>query len=85
MDIKLREWAEAELPNASIRAGREALREEFTELMNRAQDSDPVYEPVKKEAVEEALRRHQWEDRAQDVSFLLYFFVDYRVSCFSSP
>ncbi|XP_022828652.1 dynamin-like 120 kDa protein, mitochondrial isoform X3 [Spodoptera litura] len=67
VDIKLREWAESELPNASIRAGREALREEFTELMNRAQDSDPVYEPVKKEAVEEALRRHQWEDRAQDV------------------
>ncbi|KAH9632425.1 hypothetical protein HF086_010818 [Spodoptera exigua] len=52
VDIKLREWAESELPNASIRAGREALREEFTELMNRAQDSDPVYEPVKKEAKE---------------------------------
>ncbi|KAJ8705907.1 hypothetical protein PYW07_010684 [Mythimna separata] len=67
VDIKLREWAEAELPNASIRAGREALREEFTELMTRAQDSDPVYEPVKREAVDEALRRHQWEDRAQDV------------------
>ncbi|XP_063898538.1 dynamin-like 120 kDa protein, mitochondrial isoform X4 [Helicoverpa armigera] len=67
VDIKLREWAEAELPNASIRAGREALREEFSELMARARDSDPVYEPVKKEAVEEALRRHQWEDRAQDV------------------
>lgn len=67
VDIKLREWAEAELPTASIRAGREALREEFTELMSRTQDSDPVYEPVKREAVEEALRRHQWEDRAQDV------------------
>ncbi|CAB3236618.1 unnamed protein product [Arctia plantaginis] len=67
VDIKLREWAEAELPTTSIRAGREALREEFTDLMSRAQDSDPVYEPVKKEAVEEALRRHQWEDRAQDV------------------
>ncbi|KAJ8708170.1 hypothetical protein PYW08_010536 [Mythimna loreyi] len=67
VDIKLREWAEAELPNTSIRAGREALREEFSELMARAQDSDPVYEPVKREAVDEALRRHQWEDRAQDV------------------
>ncbi|KAJ2939069.1 hypothetical protein O0L34_g10258 [Tuta absoluta] len=67
VDIKLREWAESELPTQSIRAGRDALREEFTELMNRGQDSDPVYEPVKKEAVEEALRRHQWEERAQDV------------------
>ncbi|XP_028160805.1 dynamin-like 120 kDa protein, mitochondrial [Ostrinia furnacalis] len=67
VDIKLREWADTELPAASIRAGREALREEFTELMSRAADSDPIYEPLKKEAVEEALRRHHWEDRAQDV------------------
>lgn len=69
VDIKLREWAESELPLASIRAGREALREEFSELMRRGHDSDPVYEPVKREAVDEALRRHQWEDRAQDVSY----------------
>lgn len=68
VDIKLREWAERELPTQSVVAGREALREEFTALMAQAQDSDPVYEPVKKEAVEEALRRHTWEERAQDVS-----------------
>lgn len=67
VDIKLREWAEAELPGVSVRAGREALREEFVELMARSSDSDPVYEPVKRQAVEEALRRHQWEERAQDV------------------
>ncbi|KAM3968967.1 opa1 mitochondrial dynamin like GTPase isoform 2-T2 [Aphomia sociella] len=67
VDIKLREWAEGELPMQSIRAGREALKEEFTELMGSTTDSDPVYEPVKREAVEEALRRHQWEERAQDV------------------
>ncbi|KPJ18452.1 Dynamin-like 120 kDa protein, mitochondrial [Papilio machaon] len=67
VDIKLREWAERELPTQSVLAGREALREEFAALMSRAQDSDPVYEPVKREAVEEALRRHTWEERAQDV------------------
>lgn len=68
VDIKLREWAETELPLQSIHAGRESLKEEFTELMTKAAETDPVYEPVKKEAVEEALRRHQWEERAQDVS-----------------
>ncbi|XP_068624334.1 dynamin-like GTPase OPA1, mitochondrial isoform X2 [Battus philenor] len=67
VDIKLREWAEGELPTASVRAGREALREEFTGLMGRNAESDPVYEPVKQAAVEEALRRHTWEERAQDV------------------
>ncbi|XP_059054424.1 dynamin-like 120 kDa protein, mitochondrial [Achroia grisella] len=67
VDIKLREWAEGELPLQSIMAGREALKVEFTELMASTTDSDPIYEPVKREAVEEALRRHQWEERAQDV------------------
>ncbi|KAG6458988.1 hypothetical protein O3G_MSEX011142 [Manduca sexta] len=67
VDIKLREWAEKELPVQSIRAGRDALRDEFSELMTRTSESDAVYEPVKKQAVDEALRRHTWEERAQDV------------------
>ncbi|XP_026317929.1 dynamin-like 120 kDa protein, mitochondrial isoform X2 [Hyposmocoma kahamanoa] len=67
VDIKLREWAETELPLQSIHAGREALREEFSELMAKASETDPEYEPVKKEAMAEALRRHRWEERAQDV------------------
>ncbi|CAH2061717.1 unnamed protein product, partial [Iphiclides podalirius] len=67
VDIKLREWAERELPAQSVRAGREALRDEFAALMARAPDADPVYEPLKRAAVEEALRRHCWEERAQDV------------------
>ncbi|CAH2235213.1 jg10465 [Pararge aegeria aegeria] len=67
VDIKLREWADSELARQSIEAGREALREEFDELLSRSADTDAVYEPVKKAAVEEALARHQWEERAQDV------------------
>ncbi|CAH4029218.1 unnamed protein product [Pieris brassicae] len=67
VDIKLREWAENELATLSIQAGRQALREEFSELMSKSSDSDAIYEPVKKAAVDEALSRHQWEERAQDV------------------
>ncbi|XP_045528848.1 dynamin-like 120 kDa protein, mitochondrial isoform X4 [Pieris brassicae] len=67
VDIKLREWAENELATLSIKAGRQALREEFSELMSKSSDSDAIYEPVKKAAVDEALSRHQWEERAQDV------------------
>ncbi|XP_048488156.1 dynamin-like 120 kDa protein, mitochondrial [Plutella xylostella] len=68
VDIKLREWAENDLPTESIKAGSAALREEFKALMNEsAEDTDPIYEPVKAAAVEEALRRHEWEDRAKDV------------------
>ncbi|XP_050674863.1 dynamin-like 120 kDa protein, mitochondrial isoform X3 [Leptidea sinapis] len=67
VDIKLREWAENELAAQSISAGRQALREEFLEVMSRSKEQDPIYEPIKRAAVEEALERHQWEERAQDV------------------
>ncbi|XP_053621055.1 dynamin-like 120 kDa protein, mitochondrial isoform X2 [Plodia interpunctella] len=67
VDIKLREWAESELPLQSVRAGREALRSEFLQLLARAAAPEPAHEPLRRAAVEEALRRHQWEDRAQDV------------------
>ncbi|XP_061725354.1 dynamin-like 120 kDa protein, mitochondrial isoform X2 [Cydia pomonella] len=67
VDIKLREWAEAELPIQSIQAGLEALREEFEEVMAKGGEGDPVFDALRKEAVEQALMRHRWEDRAQDV------------------
>ncbi|XP_073965616.1 dynamin-like GTPase OPA1, mitochondrial [Choristoneura fumiferana] len=67
VDIKLREWAEAELPGQSIQAGLEALREEFEELMARGGEGDPVFDGLRREAVAQALVRHRWEDRAQDV------------------
>ncbi|XP_063370604.1 dynamin-like 120 kDa protein, mitochondrial [Cydia amplana] len=67
VDIKLREWAETELPIQSIQAGLDALREEFEEVMAKGGEGDPVFEALRKEAVEQALMRHRWEDRAQDV------------------
>ncbi|XP_050357938.1 dynamin-like 120 kDa protein, mitochondrial isoform X2 [Nymphalis io] len=67
VDIKLREWAEGSLSAQAVRAGREALREEFEALLARGGDADPAYEAVKRAAVDEALARHQWEERALDV------------------
>jgi hypothetical protein len=83
VDIKLREWAESELPAQSIRAGREALKAEFTELMARAADSDVIYDPLKRDAVDEALGRHQWEDRAQDVSYFLSIYGQQHVTLYT--
>ncbi|CAH0687361.1 unnamed protein product [Chilo suppressalis] len=67
VDIKLREWAENELPSQSVRAARDSLGAEFRVLMSRQQDADPIYAPLKQAAVEQALDRHHWEDRATDV------------------
>ncbi|RVE40550.1 hypothetical protein evm_014801 [Chilo suppressalis] len=66
VDIKLREWAENELPSQSVRAARDSLGAEFRVLMSRQQDADPIYAPLKQAAVEQALDRHHWEDRATD-------------------
>lgn len=66
VDIKLREWAERELPGTSVQAGREALRAEFSRLTEPA-EPEPLFRGLREHAVREALLRHDWEERAQDV------------------
>lgn len=73
MDIALREWAQEELPQQALAAGRNALASELRHLMenaSHASDADTLYDQLKNYAVERALERHQWEERAQDVSVL---------------
>lgn len=71
VDIRLREWAHAALPAASVRAGGAALAGEFAALLHApptpAAPADTLHEGVKRRAVQEALARHRWEERAQDV------------------
>lgn len=82
VDIKLREWADTALPSASVRAGGEALAAEFASLLQAsgAPPTDALYEPVKQQAVEEALGRHQWEERAQDVNTYILLFQEYSLA-----
>ncbi|XP_017090267.1 dynamin-like GTPase OPA1, mitochondrial isoform X4 [Drosophila bipectinata] len=70
VDIKLRQWAEQALPAKSVEAGWEALQNEFLSLMDRAkksQDHDGIFDHLKAAVVDEAIRRHSWEDKAIDM------------------
>ncbi|XP_070068751.1 dynamin-like GTPase OPA1, mitochondrial isoform X4 [Drosophila takahashii] len=70
VDIKLRQWAEMALPAKSVEAGWEALQLEFISLMERSkktQDHDGIFDQLKAAVVDEAIRRHSWEDKAIDM------------------
>ncbi|XP_017018900.1 dynamin-like GTPase OPA1, mitochondrial isoform X4 [Drosophila kikkawai] len=70
VDIKLRQWAEQALPAKSVEAGWEALQLEFISLMERSkksQDHDGIFDQLKGAVVDEAIRRHSWEDKAIDM------------------
>ncbi|XP_017069266.1 dynamin-like 120 kDa protein, mitochondrial isoform X4 [Drosophila eugracilis] len=70
VDIKLRQWAEQALPAKSVEAGWEALQMEFISLMERSkktQDHDGIFDQLKAAVVDEAIRRHSWEDKAIDM------------------
>lgn len=70
VDIKLRQWAEQALPAKSVEAGWVALQKEFQHLMEVARktpDHDDLYDNLKSAVIDEAIRRHSWEDKAIDM------------------
>lgn len=70
VDIKLRQWAEQALPAKSVECGWETLQSEFKHFMEKASkapDHDDIFDQLKASVVEEALRRHSWEDKASEM------------------
>lgn len=66
VDIKLKQWAEQQLPQKSVEAGWEALREEFQAFMEKAKkskDHDDIFDNLKTTVVDEAMKKHSWEDK----------------------
>ena len=74
VDIRLKQWADQQLPRRSVECGWETLKEEFRRLVDKAKlskDHDDIFDQLKGAVVDEAMRKHQWEDKV----FLLSFFV----------
>uniref|UniRef100_U5EJB3 Dynamin-like GTPase OPA1, mitochondrial n=1 Tax=Corethrella appendiculata TaxID=1370023 RepID=U5EJB3_9DIPT len=70
VDIKLRQWAEQALPAKSVESGWDALQKEFQclmEIARKAPDHDDLFDNLKTAVIEEAIRRHSWEDKAIDM------------------
>lgn len=70
VDIKLRQWAEQALPAKSVESGFETLQSEFKrliELAKKSVDHDEIFDNLKSSVMEEAVKRHTWEDKATDM------------------
>lgn len=70
IDIKLKQWTDEVLPSKSVEVGWETLQKEFSDLMEKArksQDHDDIFDNLKSAVVDEAIKRHSWEDKAMDV------------------
>lgn len=70
IDIKLRQWADQVLPAKSIESGWETLQAEFYNLMEKAKkspDHDDIFDNLKVTVLDEAIKRHSWENKAMDM------------------
>ncbi|KAJ8668085.1 hypothetical protein QAD02_009748 [Eretmocerus hayati] len=70
VDIKLRQWAEQQLPFKSVETGWECLQNEFQNFIIQARqspDHDDIFDNLKNAVVEEAIVRHTWEDKASEM------------------
>lgn len=66
VDIKLREWANQTLPQQSVEAGWQVLRDEFTQFIQRGRQDknhDDIFDPLKNAVMEDAMNRHVWESK----------------------
>ncbi|XP_014281304.1 dynamin-like GTPase OPA1, mitochondrial isoform X2 [Halyomorpha halys] len=74
VDIRLKEWAESQLADKSIEAGSEALKTEFSHFIDKSmanKESDKLFDNLKRAVLEEALKRHSWEEKGNEVLRML--------------
>ena len=65
-DIKLKQWADVTLPRKCVEVAWETLRDEFCTLLNKAKsnrDHDDIFDNLKAAVVDEAMKRHEWEEK----------------------
>ncbi|XP_035722763.1 dynamin-like 120 kDa protein, mitochondrial isoform X2 [Vespa mandarinia] len=70
VDIKLKQWADQQLPARSVESGWECLEQEFQRFMAQARlnpDHDNIFDNLKNAVVSEAMRRHSWEEKASEM------------------
>lgn len=75
VDIRLKQWADQQLPKRSVECAWETLKEEFRRLVDKAKlskDHDDIFDQLKASVIDEAMRKHQWEDKVSSFFFNLY-------------
>jgi len=72
VDIRLKQWADQQLPRKSVECAWETLKEEFKRLVDKAKlskDHDDIFDQLKAAVVDEVMRKHQWEDKVTSSLF----------------
>jgi len=76
VDIRLKQWAEDQLPSKCVQIGWQVLKEKFESFLTKAKASknhDSIFDHLKESVVEEAVRRHQWEVKVKHFLWSLVF------------
>ncbi|GFO30737.1 dynamin-like 120 kda protein, mitochondrial [Plakobranchus ocellatus] len=69
VDIKLRQWADIQLPKKCVEIGWDTLHEQFGVLLEQSkkhEDYDELFDPLKAAVVQMTRNKHQWEGKAED-------------------
>ncbi|XP_067594548.1 dynamin-like GTPase OPA1, mitochondrial isoform X4 [Pseudorca crassidens] len=68
VDIKLKQWTDKQLPNKAVEVAWETLEEEFSRFMTepKGKEHDDIFDKLKEAVKEETIKRHKWNDFAED-------------------
>uniref|UniRef100_S4RAS5 Dynamin-like GTPase OPA1, mitochondrial n=1 Tax=Petromyzon marinus TaxID=7757 RepID=S4RAS5_PETMA len=68
VDIRLKQWAEKQLPNKAIEVAWETLQEEFSRFMadQKGQEADDIFDKLKEAVKDEGIKRHHWNEQSED-------------------
>uniref|UniRef100_A0A9L0KIR2 Dynamin-like GTPase OPA1, mitochondrial n=1 Tax=Equus asinus TaxID=9793 RepID=A0A9L0KIR2_EQUAS len=68
VDIKLKQWTDKQLPNKAVEVAWETLQEEFSRFMTepKGKEHDDIFDKLKEAVKEESVKRHKWNDFAED-------------------
>ncbi|XP_027506360.1 dynamin-like 120 kDa protein, mitochondrial isoform X5 [Corapipo altera] len=68
VDIKLKQWTDKQLPNKAVEVAWETLQEEFSRFMTekKGKEHDDIFDKLKQAVKEETIKRHRWNERAED-------------------
>ncbi|XP_041377783.1 dynamin-like 120 kDa protein, mitochondrial isoform X2 [Gigantopelta aegis] len=69
IDIKLKQWADVQLPKRCVEVGWDTLHDEFQKLVERDKEKrhhDDIYDQLKLAVIELAKQKHSWDAKAED-------------------
>ncbi|XP_019341963.1 dynamin-like 120 kDa protein, mitochondrial isoform X3 [Alligator mississippiensis] len=68
VDIKLKQWTDKQLPNKAVEVAWATLQEEFSRFMTeqKGKEHDDIFDKLKQAVKEESIKRHHWNERAED-------------------